>query len=193
MDRTRAWRLLDGNVVGECSLAEAATAAKALGLDVPKSIFSLNEDGIARLKTNLHQPYQINTIADDATIDGGAEIERKNNHAYEALLLDNSPRPDLEAIRDDSVANVVQKLVPRPLVVHSTQPVVSSAICDHIVRECEDRANRLGGWTTQRHENYPTTDVSYQINESWYLKCSRYKCAVTLLYIPLPARHNRCH
>lgn len=162
MDCTRAWRLLDGNVVGECSLAEAATAAKALGLDVPKSIFSLNEDGIARLKTHLHQPRQINTKAGGATVDGGTEVECKNNHAYGALLLDNYPRPDLEATRDnrDSVANAVQKLVPRPLVVHSTQAVVSSAICDHIVRECEDRATRLGGWTTQRHENYPTTDVS---------------------------------
>jgi hypothetical protein len=162
VDRTRAWRLLDGHVVGECSLAEAAAAAKVLGLDVPKSVFSLNDAGIERLKANLHRPNLKSTKINDATIDSSMKSNFGYDPAFEALLIDTHSRPDLKPSCDDrsSVESLVPKLPPRPLVVYSRQPVVRSEICDHIVRECEDRATRLGGWTTQRHENYPTTDVN---------------------------------
>jgi len=46
-----------------------------------------------------------------------------------------------------------------PLVAHSVAPLVDSKECESVMQECEARARALGGWTTQRHENYPTTDV----------------------------------
>ncbi|KAK3260545.1 hypothetical protein CYMTET_30496 [Cymbomonas tetramitiformis] len=48
------------------------------------------------------------------------------------------------------------------LIAHSKQPLVDVAACDAIIAECEARAAKLGGWTTERHENYPTTDVPLQ-------------------------------
>eukprot|EP00959_Pyramimonas_sp_CCMP1952_P285417 5967677-Pyramimonas_sp.AAC.3 len=49
-----------------------------------------------------------------------------------------------------------------PLIAHSKAPLVSAAECAAVIEECEARAERLGGWTTERHENYPTTDVPVQ-------------------------------
>ena len=49
-----------------------------------------------------------------------------------------------------------------PLIAHSARPLVDAAACAGVITECEERAARLGGWTTERHENYPTTDVPVQ-------------------------------
>ena len=49
-----------------------------------------------------------------------------------------------------------------PLIAHSVAPLVSMAECASVLEECEARARGRGGWTTQRHENYPTTDVPVQ-------------------------------
>ena len=48
------------------------------------------------------------------------------------------------------------------LVNHSEEPLFSAEETDAIVEECEARAARMGGWTTARHANYPTTDVPLQ-------------------------------
>ena len=45
------------------------------------------------------------------------------------------------------------------LVAHSKLPLVESDRCDAIVAECERHAHQRGGWSTARHESYPTTDV----------------------------------
>tara|TARA_B100001094_G_C18036455_1_gene722792 strand:- start:49 stop:723 length:675 start_codon:yes stop_codon:yes gene_type:complete len=37
--------------------------------------------------------------------------------------------------------------------------------CDNIIREAEDYATDNSGWTTERHDNYPTTDN--EITSSW--------------------------
>eukprot|EP00614_Pseudopedinella_elastica_P010549 CAMPEP_0172609704 /NCGR_PEP_ID=MMETSP1068-20121228/29633_1 /TAXON_ID=35684 /ORGANISM="Pseudopedinella elastica, Strain CCMP716" /LENGTH=242 /DNA_ID=CAMNT_0013413269 /DNA_START=14 /DNA_END=742 /DNA_ORIENTATION=+ len=48
---------------------------------------------------------------------------------------------------------------PRPLVAQSKNPLISAEICEHIIQECEAVAAARGGWTTQRHAQYPTTDI----------------------------------
>ena len=35
----------------------------------------------------------------------------------------------------------------------------SHHICDYIIEECEKYAKKNDGWTTNRHHNYPTTDI----------------------------------
>ena len=35
----------------------------------------------------------------------------------------------------------------------------SKNVCDWIIFESEEYAKNNGGWTTRRHENYPTTDI----------------------------------
>ncbi|KAJ1453289.1 hypothetical protein M885DRAFT_524688 [Pelagophyceae sp. CCMP2097] len=45
------------------------------------------------------------------------------------------------------------------LIAHSATPLFTRAETAAIVDECEERATLMGGWTTARHGNYPTTDV----------------------------------
>jgi len=47
------------------------------------------------------------------------------------------------------------------LIAHSNNVVVEASQCDAIIAECEARAAAMG-WTTKRHDNYPTTDVPLQ-------------------------------
>jgi len=47
------------------------------------------------------------------------------------------------------------------LIAHSDHAIVGASQCDAIVAECEERAAAMG-WTTKRHDNYPTTDVPLQ-------------------------------
>ena len=37
--------------------------------------------------------------------------------------------------------------------------IYSSDVCKYIINECELYANKNGGWSSQRHDNYPTTDL----------------------------------
>ena len=37
--------------------------------------------------------------------------------------------------------------------------IFSKNVCDWIIFESEEYAKNNGGWTTRRHENYPTTDI----------------------------------
>ena len=48
------------------------------------------------------------------------------------------------------------------LVNHSEEPLFTEAETRAVVDECEARAATMGGWTTARHANYPTTDVPLQ-------------------------------
>jgi len=48
------------------------------------------------------------------------------------------------------------------LVSHSEAPLFSREETQAIIDEAEERAERMGGWTTQRHANYATTDVPVQ-------------------------------
>lgn len=45
------------------------------------------------------------------------------------------------------------------LIAHSSAPLFEAAELDAVVSECEQRALSMGGWTTSRHANYPTTDI----------------------------------
>jgi len=45
---------------------------------------------------------------------------------------------------------------------HSTEPLFTPEETQFVIDEAEARAERLGGWTTQRHANYATTDVPVQ-------------------------------
>ena len=48
------------------------------------------------------------------------------------------------------------------LVSQSVNQLVPDEVCAAIIAEAEERAARLGGWTSSRHSNYPTTDVPIQ-------------------------------
>jgi hypothetical protein len=37
--------------------------------------------------------------------------------------------------------------------------IYTSDMCNYIINECEKYATNNGGWTTKRHNNYPTTDL----------------------------------
>jgi hypothetical protein len=127
-DRTQAWRLKDGEVVGEISMDEAARVASSLGLVTPPALFELSDEGKARLEK---------TFAKETT----------NDPKFHSLL----PLPSAF----DGVEGA-------PLVAISTEPVVDERGCAAIIAEAEARAARLGGWTSSRHANYPTTDVPLQ-------------------------------
>jgi hypothetical protein len=48
-------------------------------------------------------------------------------------------------------------------VAHSVQQLVGGAACDAIVEEAEAHASARGGWSSARHNSYPTTDVPLQV------------------------------
>ena len=48
------------------------------------------------------------------------------------------------------------------LISHSQEPLFSKDETQAIIDEAEERAARMGGWTTKRHANYATTDVPVQ-------------------------------
>ena len=45
---------------------------------------------------------------------------------------------------------------------HSQEPLFSKEETQAVIDEAEERALRMGGWTTKRHANYATTDVPVQ-------------------------------
>lgn len=45
------------------------------------------------------------------------------------------------------------------LISHSDKPLFENSELDAIIAECEQKAFNIGGWTTRRHANYPTTDI----------------------------------
>ncbi len=48
------------------------------------------------------------------------------------------------------------------LISHSQEPLFTVEETQAIIDEAEERAERMGGWTTKRHANYATTDVPIQ-------------------------------
>ena len=48
------------------------------------------------------------------------------------------------------------------LISHSQEPLFTREETQAIIDEAEERAARMGGWTTKRHANYATTDVPVQ-------------------------------
>ena len=45
------------------------------------------------------------------------------------------------------------------LISHSQEPLFTREETQAIIDEAEERAERMGGWTTKRHANYATTDM----------------------------------
>ena len=127
--RLQAWKLQNGEVVGdittgEISLSEAGKIALKLGLDIPVSPYAIDVEDQVRLSQKCAQqlPFFIGNVD------------------YQTSEEDGSPKTGF-------------------LIAHSTVPLVDTEVCDNIIAECEAYAKNIGGWTTRRHENYPTTDV----------------------------------
>lgn len=66
--------------------------------------------------------------------------------------------PSSNFARDGLLASSSLDGKPGFLISHSRKPLFSEVEVDAIVQEAENRALQMG-WTTQRHANYPTTDV----------------------------------
>lgn len=133
-DRFLAWRLKDGQVADAIKLSEAAAIAGSLSLPVPPSIFQLDASGQARLAERL--------VELDLQGGQGGDGEFAWKGAMEAATFDDNHKGFLVA--------------------QSTRPLIPNAACDAVVAEAEARAEALGGWTSTRHTNYPTTDVPLQ-------------------------------
>ena len=127
--RLQAWKLQNGEVLGdvstgEISLLEAVEIASKLGLDIPESPYALGVEHQARLAQNCVQQLPFFT----------------GNVDYQTPEEDGPSKSG-------------------SLIAHSTIPLVDVEVCDNIVAECEAYTKNIGGWTTRRHENYPTTDI----------------------------------
>ena len=127
--RLQAWKLQDGEVVGdvitgEISLLEALQITSKVGLDIPESIYAVAKDDQPKLQQKCAKqlPFFTGKINFETSEESGS-------------------------CRAGS------------LIAHSTVPLVDANACDNIIMECEAFARNSGGWTTRRHENYPTTDV----------------------------------
>lgn len=134
--RGRAWRLRDGTVTEEISSQEAAAAALELdpNIEVPSAWYAPTADGEGRLHERISAGW---TADDDDELASDGYIQM-------GAFGEIATRPGM-------------------LVAHSRRPLVDGAVCDAIVAECERRARDEGGWTTARHESYPTTDVPVRV------------------------------
>ncbi|KAK3281672.1 hypothetical protein CYMTET_10550 [Cymbomonas tetramitiformis] len=136
-DGTQAWRTYRGEETQEISLAEADSIAAALELP----IFGI---------------YTIHTSPAPEIYEISADCRIQLRAAVAAL----DPNEDLQ----DVCSTHIPWFNPPGgaagwILVHTRQPVVDTAACDAVIAECEERAAKTGGWTTERHESYPTTDV----------------------------------
>ena len=141
-NRARAWRLSDGQLDSEVDITAAAEIASALGLSVPRgSVFAPSPDGEARLRRHLDDAGGEEGAADGLSFESHIEIGACNG------VLSSGGA----------------------LIAHSTRPLVAPEECDRIIRECEERAAAIGGWSTARHadECYATTDQPvYQLEQT---------------------------
>ena len=62
---------------------------------------------------------------------------------------------DINSIMDETEVIRYNRFLQR----FSYPKIFTNDICRWIINECENYANRNGGWTTKRHVKYPTTDL----------------------------------
>ena len=144
-DRTQAWRLQKGQLDGrgetfdvesdQISLADAEEIAASLGLRMPPSIYEVPEEKMASMMKRIRE----------------GSTEEEDEEQLEVSDID-------ARLRGTSLDGGSTGY----LVAHSSAPLVPPQVCKGIIEECEARAVRLGGWSTKRHTNYPTTDVAVQ-------------------------------
>ena len=69
----------------------------------------------------------------------------------------NSKRSTFCILQHNSVA-----LAPKHKNVYKVENIISDSMCDDIVAKTEEWASRNGGWSVDRHLDYPTTDLPLQ-------------------------------
>jgi len=83
------------------------------------------------------------------------KIEEKNEEKHEEVIKNTKLLNDIENIKtiDNIVSNnrFLQRCV--------LNNIYSQDTCNWIINESEFYAKENGGWTTNRHNNYPTTDI----------------------------------
>lgn len=84
----------------------------------------------------------------DKSIKRNAHIDKLKN-TYGDIIV------DYEAITNEKNEFKYNRFLQR----FQYENVYSIDTCRFIIEECEIYANKYGGWTTQRHNNYPTTDL----------------------------------
>ena len=86
IDRTLAWEMLDGKIVGSLSLEKASCVAKKLGLEVPDSIFSLVETAVSELNNS-----SIDLIFESLLSHG--DLVGFSSEGYDLVLVAHSTNP----------------------------------------------------------------------------------------------------
>ena len=127
--RLQAWRLQDGKVVGDVATGE----------------ISLLEAVEIATKLGLDIPKS------PFAVDGDDQVRLSQKCAQQLPFFVG--KVDYQTPDEDGPCKV------GPLIAHSTVPLVDAETCENIISECEAYAESTGGWTTRRHENYPTTDI----------------------------------
>ena len=136
-------------VLGEVTLAEAAAIAASVGVEVPKGLFELSDEALERLQAHVERG--------GGGGGGGGHTSSTDSASHGGGF--GAGTPGFEShVEATSLEGRLGHLV-----AHSLQPIVSKAACAAVIEEAEARARSLGGWTTERHENYPTTDVPVQV------------------------------
>ncbi len=77
------------------------------------------------------------------------ELDMKLKNAYGDII------DDINEIMNETIQLKYNRFLQR---FHYTK-VYTPDICRFIINECEKYAKNNGGWTTKRHNNYPTTDL----------------------------------
>jgi hypothetical protein len=96
--------------------------------------------------------------------------ENNDNHTFKIIVNNDAEKiklqqdlknkygniiDDINAILDEKTAIKYNRFLQR----FQFQQIYTNDICRWIINECENYAIQNGGWTKNRHNNYPTTDL----------------------------------
>lgn len=142
---------------------------KDLELNLEKNIFNFNfYESMLYNNKNFNIPAEITElIKNEIEIFGNKNFKICYNKCVESSIKKNNNFSNL--IKDINLINVFDnsnnKITPlevfynRFLQRFSYNKLYSKNVCEWIIFESEEYAKNNGGWTTRRHENYPTTDI----------------------------------
>lgn len=100
--------------------------------------------------------------------------EKSNCHVFENVIksqLDNEQSKTFRFVRNKSNPSSDKKMIDVQNIPKFRQRVVlknsfSKDVCKWIINEAEEYATKNSGWTTDRHNSYPTTDLPVELMHS---------------------------
>ncbi len=146
-------------------VSEGRIEIKEINTEIPNKYCNLINFGSLRTlldnKVPLDLCQHILEYKSDICLTGNEKVKWKEEHVDRAASLNQKLIDDFNTISETHI-DVSNRFVQRSV----SEGFFSDAVCDIVI----DHANKIGeekGWTTKRHNNFPTTDLPmHMLSES---------------------------